>query len=53
MDTSPEAKQEIKLENDHYKIKYEAEFQLYLKHINLGKHMHSYFGNAQQVYSIE
>ena len=25
MDTSPEAKQEIKQENDQYKIKYEAE----------------------------
>ena len=31
MDTSPTEKQEIKHENDHYRITYEAELQLNLK----------------------
>ena len=49
---------EVKHDNDQYKIKYKAELQLYLKQnnhycTNMGKHMHSYLGNAQQAYCIE
>ena len=58
MDTSPEEKLEIKHEDNQCKIEYEAELQLHLKRkshycTNLGKHMHSYLGNAQQAYNIE
>ena len=58
MDTAPTQKLEIKCENNQYRIEYEAELQLHLKqksyyHTNLGKHTHSYLGNAQQAYSIE
>ena len=57
-DSTPQEKLEIKCENDQQKIEYEAELQLHLKqkshyHMNLGKHMHFYLGNAQQAYSIE
>ena len=53
-----EEKQEIKHENDQYKIEYEAELQLHLKQKVItaqtwGNHTHSYLGNTQQVYSIE
>ena len=56
--TTPTEKLEIKHENNQYRIKYQAELQLHLKQksyycTNLGKHMHSYLGNAQQAYSIE
>ena len=58
MDTTSTEKLEIKHENDQYRIEYEAELQLHLKqksyyHTNMGKHMHSYLGNAQQAYSIK
>ena len=57
-ETSPEEVQEVKCENDQYKIEYEAELQLHLKQKDIitpiwGKHMHSYLGNVQQAYSSQ